>query len=265
MLSSWREVRSAIRALSKNRGATVIAVCTLALGIGANTAIFSLLNAVVLRALPVPHPEQLVALATTIADSVNGDQPFSLPMFKELRRRQQVFSELFAWEGGGMNTFDVDGRYITAALAVASGTYYRAMGIAPLLGRFIEPGDVSSGSGYSNQVAVISYRAWCNWYHGDSNIIGKIIRIGDHHSFTVIGVEPEGFSGLIIDGASDVTVPILALPQIGGQDLHDPRILWLSLYGRLKPGITLQQARAALPMSKKIVCAERKRRLRPAR
>jgi putative ABC transport system permease protein len=246
MLSGWREVHGAIRALSKNGGTTAIAVCTLALGIGANTAIFSLLNAVVLRSLPVPHPEQLVALATTIADSVNGGQPFSLPMFDELRRRQEVFSELFAWNGGGINTFEVNGRYITAALADVSGTYYRAMGIAPLLGRFIETSDVSHGSGYSNQVAVISYRAWRNWYHGDANIIGKIIRIGDHHPFTVIGVEPEGFSGLIIDGSSDVTVPMLSLPQIGGQDRHDPKLLWLTLYGRLRPDITFQQARASM-------------------
>ncbi|MBV8897884.1 MAG: hypothetical protein JO051_15335, partial [Acidobacteriaceae bacterium] len=105
MSNATRELRTAMRALSKNRGTTVIAICTLAVGIGANTAIFSLLNAVVLRSLPVPHPEQLVALATTIPDSVNGDQPFSLPMFNELRRRQQIFSELFAWEGGGINTF----------------------------------------------------------------------------------------------------------------------------------------------------------------
>ncbi len=221
-------------------------VCTLALGIGANTAIFSLLNAVVLRALPVPHPEQLVALATTIPDSVNGDQPFSLAMFKEMSRRQEVFSDLFGSGGGGINSFEVDGRYITASLAELSGTYYQAMRIAPLLGRFIQPGDISLGSGYSSQVAVISYRAWRNWYHGAPNIIGKIIRIGDHHPFTIIGVEPEGFSGLIIDGSSDVTIPILSTQQMGGTDLHNPQLLWLRLYGRIKPGITLQQARASI-------------------
>jgi predicted permease len=245
MASAWQDVRAAVRVLSKNRGITAIAVCTLALGIGANTAIFSLLNAVVLRSLPVPHPEQLVQLATTIPDSVNGDQPFSLAMFNEMTRRQEVFSGLFAWDGGGINTFEVEGRYVTAALADASGTYYRAMGIVPLLGRFIEPRDVTSGSGFSSQVAVISYRAWRSWYRGDANVIGKIIRVGDHHPLTIIGVEPEGFSGLIIDGSSDVTVPVLSLPQMGHTDLRDPKILWLRLYGRLKPGITLQQARAS--------------------
>lgn len=248
MGSAWRDIRSAVRAFSKNQGTTAIAVCTLALGIGANTAIFSLLNAVVLRSLPVPHPEQLVALATTIPDSVNGDQPFSLAMFSEMNRRQEVFSDLFAWNGGGINTFQIDGRYITAALAEVSGNYYRAMQIAPLLGRFIEPADVTSGSGFSSQVAVISYRAWRNWYHADANIIGKIIRIGDNHPFTVIGVEPEGYSGLIIDGSSDVTIPILSTLPVGSVDLHDPKLLWLTLFGRLKPGITLQQARASLKL-----------------
>ena len=225
-----------------------MAVGTLALGIGANTAIFSLLNAVVLRSLPIPHPEQLVALATTIPDSVNGDQPFSLAMFHEMSRRQEIFSDLFGVRPGGMNTFEVDGRYISAGLDEVTGNYFRDMGVAPLLGRFMEPEDVTQGSGYSNAVAVISYRAWRSWYHGDGNIIGKTIRIGDHHPFTIIGVEPEGFSGLIIDGSSDVTIPILSVPQVGGADLRDPRILWLQLYGRLKPGISVQRARAYITL-----------------
>ncbi len=225
-----------------------MAICTLALGIGANTAIFSLLNAVVLRSLPVPHPEQLVALATTIPDSAYQDQPFTLAMFNELSRQQEVFSDLFAWNGGSMNTFEADGRFITAAFAEVSGTYYPAMQIAPLLGRYIEPRDVSPGSSPSSAVAVISYRAWRNWYYADAKIVGKIIRIGDHHPFTVIGVEPECYSGLIIDGGSDVTIPIFSLPQTGGSDVLDRRILWLKLYGRLKPGITLQRARASLAL-----------------
>lgn len=242
------EVAGAVRRLRNSPATTAIAIFTLALGIGANTAIFSLLNAVVLRTLPVPHPEQLVSLATTIADYPNQDEPFSLAMFKELSRRQQIFSELFAWNGGGINTFEVTGRYVTAALAEVSGTYYRAMQIRPLLGRFIGPADVTSGSGYSNNVAVISYRAWRNWFHGDANILGQTIRVGDHHPFSIVGVEPESFSGLIIDGSTDVTIPILSTPQVGRTDLRDPRILWLRLDGRLKPEIDLEQARANMSL-----------------
>lgn len=245
MAGLLRDLLAATRALSKNRTVNVFAVFILALGIGANTTIFSLLNAVVLRSLPIPNPEQLVSLGTTISDSVNV-QPFSLAMFNEMIRQQQSFSELFVSNDSGINTFDVDGRYVTAALAEVSGSYYQAMRIAPRLGRFVDARDVSVGSGMSSPVAVISYRAWRDWYHRDVNVIGKIIRVGNHHPFTIIGVQPEGFSGLIIDASPDVTIPILSTLQAGGIDLRDPRILWLRLYGRLKPGVSLQHARASV-------------------
>ncbi|HEX4230512.1 MAG TPA: ABC transporter permease [Bryobacteraceae bacterium] len=237
-----REIRSTIQALLKSPGATVIAILTLALGMGANTALFSLLNAVELRPLPIPRPYQLTALATKISDDANGgDQPFSLQMFDEIRRRQQVFSDVFGWYSFGVSNFEADGRPFAAVLAAVSGTYYNTMGITPLLGRFIQPSDVAILSGTSNAVAVISYRAWREWYRGESNIIGKLIRVGKQ-PFTVIGVEPEDYSGLIIDGSADITVPIYAPGQI---TLRDPGILWLRLYGRLKPGLTIEQARAS--------------------
>jgi predicted permease len=237
-----REIRSTIQSLLKSPGATAIAILTLALGMGANTALFSLLNAVELRPLPIPHPYQLTALATKISDDANGgDQPFSLQMFDEIRRRQQVFSDMFGWYSWGVSNFEVDSRPFAAALATVSGSYYKTMGITPLLGRFIQPSDVALRSGTSNAVAVISYRAWREWYRGESNIIGKLIRV-DGHPFTVVGVEPEDYSGLIIDGSADVTVPIYA----PGQGLQrNPQVLWLRLYGRLKPGIAIEQARAS--------------------
>lgn len=219
-----------------------MAVATLVLGIGANTAIFSLLNAVVLRSLPIPHPEQLVALATTISDNVNGDEPFSLQMFEELHRRQQVFSDIFAWNGGFINTFEAGRRRFTAALATVSGNYYGSIGISPLLGRFINHSDVAAGNGTSSAVAVVSYRVWRDWFHGEANVIGETIRIGDR-PFTIIGVEPEGYSGLIVDSAADVTVPVFAPGQLAARE---PRLLWLRLYGRLKPNVSLQKARASL-------------------
>lgn len=245
MAEFWTEVRRAMRTLVRSPGTTAVAIATLALGIGANTAIFSLLNAVVLRSLPVPHPEQLVGFGTSIADNVNGNEPFTLPMFDELARQQHLLTDVFAWNGGQMNTFEADGRYITASMAEVSGNYYHATGVAPLLGRYIVAGDVAVSGGKSNAVAVISYRAWRSWYHGAADIVGKVIRIGDHHPFTIIGVEPDEFSGMIIDGAPDVTVPIFSIPQAtGAVDLHDRRILWLTLFGRMKAGVTLSQVRA---------------------
>lgn len=246
MAGLWRDLRSALGALRRSPAATLVAVLTLALAMGALTAIFSLLNAVVLRSLPVPHAEQLAGLATTIPDNVNGDQSFTLPMFLELRRQNQVFSSLFAWTGGWISGFEADGGQYAAAAATVSGDYYRTMQIAPLLGRFIDDSDVALEAGTSRAVAVVSYRVWRRWYRGDPHILGKIIRIGTQ-PFTIIGVEPEGYSGLIIDGSADVTVPIFA-PGQGGQsyDFRGPKILWLHVYGRLKPAVSLAAARASL-------------------
>ncbi len=240
-----RETRSAILTLLRSPAASAVAVLTLALGIGANTAIFSLLNAVVLRTLPVPHPEQLVAVRTTIADNTNGAEPLSLPMFEEMSRRQSVFSAMFACSSGAISNFEANGRHFTAALAAVSGDYYRAMGIAPLVGRFIERGDVALEAGTSNAVAVVSYRVWRGWYQGDANIIGRTIRIGIH-PFTIIGVEPEGYSGLTIDGSTDVTVPLFGPQETGPQDLRGRHLLWLTVYGRIRPGLTFAQARSGL-------------------
>lgn len=242
MTALFRDIRLASSALLRRPGTTAVIILTLALGIGANSAIFSLLNAVVLRPLPVPHPEQLVGLATTIPDTVNGDEPFSLQMFQEMTRNQHALLDLFAWNGGSLSNAEVDGNRFTSALATVSGDYYKAMRIRPLLGRFISPSDVALESGTSSAVAVISFRLWRARYHGDPYAVGKVIRVGSQ-PFTVIGVEPEGYSGLIIDGSTDVTVPLFAP---GTASVRDPRVIWLQIRGRLYPGLTLTQARASL-------------------
>lgn len=242
MTSLARDIRSAFLFLLVNPASTLTSIITLTLGIGATAAIFSLLNAVVLRPLPVSHPEQLVALATTIADDKNGGQPFSLQMFNEIRRRQRVFSDVFAWSAGGIRTFEAGRERHSAVIATASGNYYSALGLKPLLGRYITDADVALESGTSAAVAVISYRAWRTWFHGSSRVIGQPLRIGDG-LFTVIGVEPEEFSGLVIDAASDVTVPIYAFGQ---SNSREPRLLSLRLFARLKPGINVKQAGTSL-------------------
>ena len=236
----------ALSTLLRSPGVTAVTIATLALGIGANTAIFSLLNTVVLRPLPVPHPEQLVSLGTTIPDSANGEEPFSLQMFQELQRQRGAFSDIFSWRASTVTNFEAEGRHVAAVLAAASGNYYRAMGVAPFLGRFLENADVALASGSSGSVAVISYRAWQSWYRARPDIVGATLRIEDQ-PFTIIGVEPESYTGLIIDGSADVTVPVFAggLEQ-SRMNLRDPRLLWLRLYARMKPGVTLAQARASM-------------------
>ena len=236
------DIRAVIRTLMRTPGTTAVIVFTLALGIGANASIFSLLNAVVLRPLPIPQPEELVSLQTSIEDNVDGAEPFSFPAFQELARDQKVFANFFACDEGGLNNLEAEGNHYTAGIANVSGDYYAAMRIAPVLGRFINRSDVAMESGTSNAVAVIKYRVWRSWFQGGPNVIGKTIRLGVH-PFTVIGVEPEGFNGLAVEGYSEVTVPIFA-PNSGGK--RDAKLLWLDAWGRLRPGITLEQARASL-------------------
>jgi putative ABC transport system permease protein len=234
-----------LRRMRKSPAFTAIAILTLALGIGANTAIFNLLDAIVLRPLPIPHPEQLVALGTTIPDDVNGDQPFSLRMFEEISRQRQLFSQLFGYERSGITNFDAAGAHHAAELATVSGGYYPTLQISPFLGRFFNDGDVATDSGNSPAIAVISYRAWQAWYRADPSIVGRTLRI-EQQPFIIIGVEPQSFSGLIIDEPADVTIPMFSLTQADSTHLRDPRLLWLRLYGRLHPEMSFAQACAQL-------------------
>src|SRR5258708_3257487 len=128
----WQDVRYAFRVLVKTPAATIVAVVSLALGIGANTAIFGLINALILRSLPVRDPEQLVSVSTISPDN-QEKEPLSLPIFEEIRKHQQVFSSMLAWSGGGMSNFEVNGVKYAASLTAVSGDYFSALGVQPLL------------------------------------------------------------------------------------------------------------------------------------
>ncbi len=242
MSGLWQQARYACRVLLKSPGVTSVAIISLALGIGANTAIFSLINALILRPLPVPHPENIVALATLSADDQKGSQAFTLPMFQALATDQQVFSGLFAWFGGAIDNFEANGVRFAAALDQVTGDYFSTLGIPQLLGRTITPADVALYSGFSSRVAVLSYRCWQQRYNGDPAVIGKTLRIEDK-PYTIVGVMPKSFVGLLIDSPSEVTIPI---GSFGTTTFRDPSLHWLDIFGRLKPGITLDQAHAQL-------------------
>lgn len=235
------EIRQALSALSRTPSATLITVATLALAIGANSAIFSLLNAIVLRPLPIAQPHELVRLETNIHD-VEGGEQLSLPAFQELLRRQKVFSAMFAANEGNVNNLEVSGKHYIAGVSDISGDYFSTLKVSPLLGRFISRSDVALQSGTSNAVAVISYRAWRSWFQSDPAVVGKTIRVGIY-PYNVIGVEPEHFNDLIIDGAADVFIPLFAP---GSYAARDAKKLWLDVYGRLLPGMTIQRAQAEL-------------------
>jgi predicted permease len=240
MSQLWQDTQYAGRMLAKSPVVTFVGVFSLALGIGANTAIFSLINALMLRSLPVRDPQQLVALSTVRPDSLNGG--LSLAMFEEIQRLQHVFSSMFAWSGGGIANFEANGVKYAAGLDTVSGDYFSTLGVQPLFGRLILPDDLALDTGFPAPVAVIDYRCWRRRYKGDPAVIGRSILV-DGRLLTIVGVTPKDFMGLIIDAASDVTVPI---GYSGGTTYRDRKNVGLDVMARLKREITLPQARAQL-------------------
>jgi len=238
----YQDLSYALRMLRKTPTVTIVAVLSLALGIGANTAIFSLLNALMLRTLPVHDPQQLVAIASRTADSQNYDAGLSLPMFEEIRKHQQVFSSMFLMSGGRLQNVEANGVKFSGALDQVDGDYFSTLGVQPLLGRLIAPSDLALDSGSPAAVAVIGYRCWQERYNGDPAVIGKTIRIEDH-PLTIVGVTPENFVGLVIDWDAHVTVPI---GYSGDMTFREGRNVGFGSMGRLKHGVTLEQARAQL-------------------
>jgi len=234
------DIRYSVRTLLRSPVTTGVAILSLTLGIGANTAIFSLMNAVVLRPLPIPNPAQLVTLSTATPVNPEREESLSLAMIQQLRKDQRVFSSLFAWSGGGIDNVEADGVKYVASITTVSGEYFAALGIQPLLGRFIAPSDLNLDSGSPADVAVIDYGCWQHRYNGDPSVLGKTIRV-DGHPLTIIGVTPESFSGLFIEASTDVVVPI---GYDGTTDYRSRKSLGLNLGARLKPGVTLEQARA---------------------
>ncbi|MGC2890958.1 MAG: ABC transporter permease, partial [Candidatus Acidiferrum sp.] len=148
----WQTLRYTFRVLAKNPGFTTVAILSLALGIGANTAIFTLINALLLRDLPFRQPEQLVQLSAVRPD---GRVPFSYPMFREVERNQRVFTGLIGWGGGGMFNVEVNGVFSRNHLMSVTGNCFSELGVTPLLGRSLVPEDSNSDSSTSSQVAVI--------------------------------------------------------------------------------------------------------------
>jgi MacB-like periplasmic core domain len=183
MRQVWQNLRYSLRALRKNPVFTAVAVLSLALGIGANTAIFTLINALLLRDLPVPHPERLVELSVVRQDH---KIPFSYPMFRELERGQGVFSGLIGW-GGGIPNVEVNGTLFQNQVLTVTSNYYSELGVTPLLGRLLTSEDVNPHAGSTFQVAVIGYEFWQRRFGSAPDVVGKQIRI-EGHAFTIVGV-----------------------------------------------------------------------------
>jgi predicted permease len=231
--------------LAKNPGFTAVAVLTLALGIGANTAIFSLFDSVMLRLLPLQKPEELVLL--TLRDPLQGREGsgFTNPLWEQLRDRQDVFSAVSAAGWGQHDSFDLarGGAVQRAAGLYASGNYFAVLGVRAAAGRLFNVDDDRPGC---PNVAVLSFGFWQDHFGGEPGAVGKTISLS-RHPFQIIGVSAPGFYGIQVGYRFDVAVPICAAPVISGYRLLDQRSAsWLRVIGRVKPGMSRQQLNARL-------------------
>ncbi len=261
MNSFWQEVRFSFRMFVKNPVFTVVIVVTLALGIGANTAIFSLVDAVLLKKLPVSEPDQLVLFksltvpnfsfggynGSTHPDPASGltaATSFPYQTYVRLREQKAVMSQVFAFAGLGVN-INVDGEADVGRAQVVSGNYYTSLGVQPAVGRTITDSDDHPSA---TPVAVISDRYWQRRFNRNPAVLGKQIKL-NNLAFTVVGVTPPQFTGTGQVGSSpDISVPLALEPQLSADRsrMKGAGQWWLRLMGRLQPGVTHEQARASL-------------------
>ncbi len=231
----WQNIRYGLRLFIRSPAFAAVTILSLALGIGANTAIFSVLDAVLLRELPVPQPRQLVQLSVVYRNG--GEVPFSYPMFQGLDRWQRVFSGLYGWSGASLSNVEADGQLFLSAVRAVTGNYFTGLGGTPQLGRLIAPADVDHGT----PVAVLGYECWESRFGRDPAVIGRTIRI-EGKPFTVVGVTRQWFTGMRPGEPAAFTIPITA-----SQFNRDSRsLLWVFATGRLRDGVTLGQARTQL-------------------
>jgi predicted permease len=237
-----QDVRYGLRQLRRSPGYTVVAVLTLALGIGVNTAIFSLIDAVMLRMLPVEKPGELFQLQVGNADEGGGggaaDSAFTTPMWEQLRDHQDVFSSTFAWAG---TNFDLaEGGTTRAAHGLwVSGGFFSTLGLHPATGRLIADADDRRGC---PAVAVLSYGFWQERYGGARSAVGSTLSLGSY-PFEVIGVTPPGFFGMEVGGKFDVAAPICAKAIFDGEKprLENVQVFWLNIAGRINPKLSRAQ------------------------
>jgi predicted permease len=237
----FQDLRYAARMLRRNPGFAAVAVLSLALGIGANTAIFSLIDTVLLRMLPVEKPEQLVFVDNVGTRGGGGAPPY--PCFEEFRDRNHYFSGLAAFSPYNMR-ISIDGRPEEVIAQQASGNYFELLGVRAWAGRTFGPADDSAigRGGPDGPVAVISYRYWKQRFGMSPAALGKVVQL-QGRPVTIVGVTPPEFFGLQPGMPVDLTVPMMLAPA---EMLRDKGAWWLNVVGRLKPGADPAQARAEL-------------------
>lgn len=240
------ELRFAVRSLLKSPVFTSVAVISLALGIGANTAVFTFLDQALLRLLPVKNPQELVQLKEMGQHygSNTGMNALSYPIYKDLSEQNQVFSGMLCRSSQPLSV-SFGGRSERSMGELVSGTYFPVLGVKPALGRLFNTSEDGKRGGVP--LAVLGYNYWQTRFAGDPNVIGKSILV-NNHKLTIVGVAQKGFEGVESLFGAQVYVPMAMAEQITKDDkpLDNRRRRWVQIFGRLKPGITLQEAKASL-------------------
>src|SRR5262245_24147015 len=230
-----QDIRYGVRLMAKGRGFTAVVVLSLALGIGAVSTVFALINAIELRTLPVSSPGELVWLK---------DPSFSYPIFREVRDRGRMFAGVFAWNlqqlsvGWGNEPEPV-------SVLMVTGDFHATLGVTPIAGRRLAASDDLEGA--PGTVAVLSRTAWQRRFAGDRDGIGRTIVI-ERTPFTIVGIAPPGFFGVAVGTAPELTIPLTAFPLLR-EERRDALTMtgfaWLHIMGRLRPGVSRAQAEPA--------------------
>ena len=248
--SIWQDLRFGGRLLLKNKTFSIVAILTLALGTGANAAIFQLVNAVRMRTLPVERPDDLVSLGINTNDKgrtgrfMSRRPFFSEPLYRAIREQQQGFTHVMAW---GITTWNIatDGEFRPAQGLLVGGQFFEGLGVRAHIGRVISDADDHAGCGSPG--AVLSYDFWQSRYGGNTGVLGQTVAL-DGRPFDIMGVTSAGFFGTEVGRSFDVAVPLCAEPLFRGPQsgFGKPDTWFLDLMARLKPGWTAERAQGQL-------------------
>jgi predicted permease len=240
-----QDARFSMRQIRRSPAFAATAILTLALGIGANTAIFTLTHALLLSSLPVADPGSLVRVALNLHQSPRSrNAALSLPLIQLLQQLARSFSGVFGWSVYDFVLKD-NGVESGRRGAVVSGNTFNVLGLDPAAGRLLQPGDDQPGGGPDGWAAMISYRLWMQQYHGDPSVIGRRVTVTDN-GVTIVGVAPPGFEGMIVGEHPDLYLPIEFTAALNNSEraLHDGAFPWLTTFARLQPGVSRARAQA---------------------
>jgi len=245
----WKDLRFAVRVLRKSPGFAAVVILSLALGIGANTAIFSIVNAYLLRPMPVDDPERLLAIYVSVPNGGNNIEGFSYPQWKDFRKQDTGLSEIVGSTGLPLSMTDGEKPELIWG-EIVTGNYFSGLGVHPVAGRgFLPEEDENPGE---KPVCVLNYNFWQRRFHGDPEIAGKTIKL-EGHTFTIVGVAPRGFIGTVLfNFIPDVWVPVAmqkAIAPNAGDYINARGNRWMNVRARLKPGVSSRQAEAALNLA----------------